>query len=139
MPVMTGIQHPRALTGAGEPHPERAPDPELALYRQAAGLLATAQALEVAARAPGAVAALAPTLACLEATLSALAGASHHLGGQARQRLSTPVLLSSDARAQRDEVALRFDRLVGTLKQTRRACVQARTASAPVLTEPIDT
>ena len=68
---------------AGNPVREAGPDPAHALYGQAAGLLASAGALHAAAHAPGAATALGPTLACLEASLDALAAVAKLLGDQA--------------------------------------------------------
>jgi hypothetical protein len=54
--------------------------PAVALYEHAAALLAVAGALQAAADEPSVGAALSPTLACLEATLEALAGSAERLG-----------------------------------------------------------
>src|SRR3954449_5996440 len=67
-------------------------DPAHELYDHAAGLLATAQALEAATHAPDAVAATTPTLACVETSLVALGDAVERLSRSTLQRLMTPVL-----------------------------------------------
>jgi hypothetical protein len=110
-------------------------DPAHALYEQAAGLLATAQALEAATHAPGAVAAVAPTLACVEASLLALAGATQRLRTQALERLSDPVFAPDDTRARRADVALYLGRLAGVLEQGSLASEDARASLVPVLDE----
>jgi len=105
------------------------------LYTHAAGLLASAQALEAATRAQGVVAAMAPTLACLETSLDALASAIGRLRGHALERLSEPVLPSEDLRPHRAEIALQLGRLAGVLDQGSFACGRALTATEPVLDE----
>ena len=110
-------------------------DPAHELYEHAAGLLATAQALEAATHAPGAVAAVSPTLACLETSLAALAGAAERLRHQALERLTDPVLATEDLRPRRADVALQLERLAGVLEQGSRACANARDSIEPVLTE----
>ena len=65
-------------------------DPAHVLYEHAARLLETAQALEAATHTSGAVAAVAPTLACLETSLVALASAAERLRGHALERFSDP-------------------------------------------------
>jgi CBS domain-containing protein len=62
--------------------------PAVALYEHAAALLAVAGALQAAADEPGVGAALSPTLACLEATLEALAGSAERLGLHAVEQIS---------------------------------------------------
>jgi hypothetical protein len=62
--------------------------PAVALYEHAAALLAVAGALQAAADEPSVGAALSPTLACLEATLEALAGSAERLGLHAVEQIS---------------------------------------------------
>ena len=75
-------------------------DPAQALYAHAAGVLAAAQAVDAASHTRGAVAAMGPTLACLETSLSALAGATERLRGHALERLGAP-LHEADERGRR--------------------------------------
>src|SRR3954463_14360920 len=94
--AMTTLTRPMATFVPAE-HPGTDPghggrDPAHALYDEAARLLASAHALDAATRAPGAVAALAPTLVCVEASLEALARTIGQLRDHALQRLSAPVL-----------------------------------------------
>ena len=118
---------------------DRAPtggrDPAHDLYEHAAGLLTSAQALEAAAHTRGAVAALAPTLACLETSLVALAGATERLRGHALERLTEPVLDDEDLRAHRADIALQLGLLAGVLEQASRISTNARDAIEPVVTE----
>jgi hypothetical protein len=109
--------------------------PAHALYDEAARLLASAHALDAATRAPGTVAALAPTLACVEASVEALARAIGQLRDHALQRLSAPVLPARGMRRRRAEIARSLDRLEGTLAQAAGASMQARRSVAPVATE----
>lgn len=121
------------------PSRDRAPiggrDPARELYEHAAGLLATAQALEAATHTRGAVAAVGPTLACLETSLVALAGATERLRGHALERLTEPVLENSDLRSHRAEIALQLGRLAGVLEQASSASTNALGSIEPVLTE----
>ncbi|HEX6020517.1 MAG TPA: hypothetical protein VFZ00_00885 [Solirubrobacter sp.] len=124
-PALTAIHpDPRERTGGRDPAHE--------LYEHAAGLLESAQSLQVAARAPGAVAATAPTLACLEASLSALTGAVDSLRGRTLERLSDPVLPVEDLRPQRAEIALQLERLAGILEQASQAASSALDSMEPV-------
>lgn len=125
---------PRALT-AREHRPGAGRDPAHTLYQHAAGLLATAQSLEAATRAPGAVAATAATLACVETSLAALASAVERLRGQALERLSDPVLPNEDLRPRRAELAQAFERLAGVLDQGSFASGRVRTVIEPVSDE----
>jgi GTP cyclohydrolase IA len=90
MPVMT----PCVLRAPRDPNrqPEAGRGAAHVAYDHAAALLASAQALEAAARASGAIPALAPTLACIEASLEALALTAERLRGHTLERLSDPVL-----------------------------------------------
>ncbi len=110
-------------------------DPAHELYEHAAGLLKTAQALEAATREPGAVVAVAATLACFEASLVALAGATDRLRGHALERLTDPVLATENLRAHRADIASHLERLAGVLEQSSLACADARDSFEPVLTE----
>jgi hypothetical protein len=136
---MTALTEPvplRTHTTSSRPH--RLPggrDPAQALYEHAAGLLASAQSLEAATHEPGAVAATAPTLSCIEASLAALASAVGRLRGQALERLSEPVLPGEDLRPQRAEIALALERVAGVLDQGSFACGSALAAIEPVADE----
>jgi hypothetical protein len=110
-------------------------DPAHELYEHAASLLTTAQALEAATHDAGAVGAVAPTLACWEASLSALATATARLRRHALERLTEPVLVTENLRANRAEVAMQLERLAGMLDQSSLACAKARDSLDPVLTE----
>lgn len=110
-------------------------DPAHELYDHASCLLATAQALEAATRQPDAVAATAPTLACLETTLVALSGAVERLRRGALQRLTAPVLTTEDLRPLRADVALRMERLAGILEQCSLESAAARDALEPAALE----
>jgi hypothetical protein len=110
-------------------------DPAHKLYEHAAGLLASAQALEAATHARGAVVAVSPTLACLETSLAALADATARLRAQALERLTEPLLPNEDLRAQRADVALQLERLAGVLEQASQITTGARGAIEPVLAE----
>jgi hypothetical protein len=110
-------------------------DPAHELYEHAAGLLTTAQALEAATREPGAVVAVSATLACWEASLAALAGATERLRRHALERLTDPVLPNENLRADRADVAMQLERLAGVLEQSSLACARARDSLEPVLVE----
>ena len=110
-------------------------DPAHELYEHAAGLLTTAQALDAATREPGAVAAVGPTLACWEASLAALAGATMRLRRHALERLTEPVLATENLRAHRADLAGRLERLAGVLEQGSHASTTARESIEPVLSE----
>jgi hypothetical protein len=125
---------PPPLT-AREHRPGSGRDPAHILYQHAAGLLATSQSLEAATRAPGAVAATAATLACVETSLAALASAVERLRGQALERLSDPVLPNEVLRPQRADLSQALERLAGVLDQGSFACGRARTAIDPVADE----
>jgi hypothetical protein len=112
-----------------------ADDPAHALYAAAAGLLATAHALEAATHASGSVAAVAPTLACVEGSLTALAEAVERLRSHALRRLSEPLFAIDDLRPQRADLALQLQRLTGVLEQASLASAQARRSLQPVLDE----
>jgi hypothetical protein len=135
MPVLTPLLASDLFTADPVEPPSGGRDPAHALYDEAAGLLATAHALEAAAREPEAVAALAPTLACIETALDALRRVSEQLRDQALVRLSAPVLPHDDLRRRRAEIALQFGRLAGVLEQSTLACKQARRSIAPVVAE----
>jgi hypothetical protein len=115
--------------------PEGGRDPAHVAYDHAAALLASAQALEVASRAPGAVSAIAPMLACLEASLDALARSLEPLRSHALQRLSDPVLPGEDLRPHRAEIAADLARLAAALEHGAALSVQARRSIAPVSSE----
>ena len=110
-------------------------DPAHELYNHAAGLLATAQALEATTHPPDAVAAIAPTLACIETSLVALGDAVERLSRSALQRLMTPVLTTEDLRPLRADVSLRMERLAGILRQGAFESAAAREALEPATAE----
>jgi hypothetical protein len=110
-------------------------DPAHELYDHAAGLLATAQALEAATHPHEAVAAIAPTLACMETSLVALDGSVERLRRRALQRLAAPVLTTEDLRPLRADVSLRMERLAGMLRQCALECAAARQALHPAAAE----
>jgi hypothetical protein len=110
-------------------------DPAHALYEEAAGLLSAARALEAASRVPGALAALGPTLACVEASLDALGEAATQLGDRAVRRLSWPPLTDHDMRTDRTEAVQRFGRLVVALEDGRDACTRTRASFGPIMAE----
>lgn len=110
-------------------------DPAQELYAHAAGVLACAQAVDAASHTPGAVAAVAPTLVCLETSLAALAAATERLRVQAVRQLADPLLEAEDRRRRRAEVSASLERLSGVLTQASIAAEQALTAVEPVLDE----
>ncbi len=136
---MTALTLPIEATARHRPQRDSAVtggrDPAHELYEHAAGLLASAQALEAATHSRGAVVAVSPTLACLEAALAALADATERLRAQALERLTEPVLPNEDLRAQRADVALQLERLAGVLEQASQISTSARGAIDPVLAE----
>lgn len=135
MPALTPPISPAVVDDHSREAPSGGRDRAHALYDEAAGLLATAHALEAAAREPEVVAALAPTLACIETSLGALRSVSEQLRDQALVRLSSPVLPHGDLRQRRAEIALQFGRLASVLEQSALACEQARRSVAPVVAE----
>src|SRR3954453_12871720 len=136
MTALLDPPHPRAAAPrAREPRSGSGRDPAHTLYHHAAGLLGSAQSLEAATQAPGVVPATAPTLACLETSLVALATAVGRLRGQALERLSEPVLPSEGLRPERAEIALALERLAGVLDQGALACGNALGAIEPVHAE----
>jgi small-conductance mechanosensitive channel len=110
-------------------------DPAHELYEHAAGVLASAQALEAATHADGAVAAVSPTLTCLETALAALAEATERRRAPARERLTDPGLLNEGLRVQRTDLAAQLDRLAGILGQASETSASARAAVEPLLSE----
>jgi hypothetical protein len=138
MEVMTAIMELTAPVGRTD-NPQNSfaggRDPAHELYDHAAGLLATAQALEVATRPPEAVAAVGPTLACIETSLVALDDAVENLRRSALQRLAAPVLTTGDLRPLRADVSLRMERLAGILRQGALECEAARDALEPAAVE----
>lgn len=110
-------------------------DPAHAAYDHAAALLASAQALEAATRPAGAVPATAPTLACLETSLDALALAVARLRAHTLDRLADPLLPSEDAQVRRARVAVDLAHLSSALEQGANACAEARRSLAPVAGE----
>jgi hypothetical protein len=133
---MTTLLEPvTSLSSSAQGDPMGARDPAHTLYEHAAGLLACAQSLQAATQAPGAIAATAPTLACVETSLSALSGAIDELRGHVLARLTDPVLGGDDLRPQRAEVALALERLAGILEQGTLASERARDSIEPVQDE----
>jgi hypothetical protein len=133
MTVMTddAVLFPTSGVDADEPYGGR--DPAHHLYAHAAGVLASAQALEASADDPGTVAALAPTLACVETSLAALAQATNRLRVHTLRRLADPVLTDDDLVAtHRAEISTALERLAGVLDQGSFACTRARGAIDPV-------
>jgi hypothetical protein len=107
-------------------------DPAHAAYEHASYLLASAQLLEAATHEPATMAATAPTLACVETSLAALASAVGRLRGHVLERLLDPVLASQDLRPERGEIALQLERLAGVLDQASFAAERARASIEPV-------
>jgi hypothetical protein len=110
-------------------------DPAHELYAHAAGVLAAAQALDAASHTPDTVTALAPTLACLESSLTALAAAADRVRGQALARLADPPFAAQTRRRHRRAVSTDLERLSGMLAQASIAAEQALVALEPVLDE----
>jgi predicted nucleic acid-binding protein len=129
---MTAMTDPSLLfttSGVEADEPYGGRDPAQELYAHAAGVLANAQALEASASDPGTVAALAPTLACFETSLAALAQATSRLRVHALRRLTDPVLGPDEHTARhRAELATTLERLAGVLDQGSFACTRARAA-----------
>jgi HEAT repeat protein len=117
--------------GAGDP-PAAGRDSAHALYEHAAGLLASAGALRAATREPGTAAALGPTLACVEASLDALADVAEQLRDHAvEQRSGTGAVRHATGLAGW-EVEARFRDFIDALESSRVACAYARVAVGPV-------
>jgi hypothetical protein len=114
-------------------------DPAHVAYGHAAAVLASAQALEASARAPGSVPATAPALACLETSLDALAMTVERLRAHALERLAHPGLSAEPPHAGRGRLAADLARLAGTLDQAATACAQARRSLAPIAGELAET
>jgi hypothetical protein len=117
--------------GAGGP-PAAGRDPAEALYEHAAGLLASAGALRAAAHEPGTAAALGPTLACVEASLDALASVAEQLRNHAVERRSGTGAVRHATGLAGSEVEERFRDLIDALESSRAACAYARVAVGPV-------
>lgn len=115
--------------------PTPALDPAQALYAHAAGVLAAAQAVDAASHAPGSVAAMAPTLACLETSLTALATATERLREHGLARLGTPLFEADERRRRRAELSASLERLAGVLEQASMAAEQALATAEPLLDE----
>lgn len=131
--MIASTEPPRAAAGSEEASDHL--DPAHALYHHAAGVLASAQAVDAASHAGGAVAAVAPTLACLDTGLAALAAATERLRAQALARLAEPLFEADDRRRHRAELSASFERLAGVLAQASIAAEQALAATDPVLDE----
>ena len=101
--------------------------PARAVYEHAAGVLAAARGLEAESRDPEAAAAIAPTLACIEAALEAVAEATARLGDHVVERYAEP-------HSTRSAGAVRaFQRLHGSLAESSAACLRARGATRSLL------
>jgi hypothetical protein len=105
-------------------------EPAHELFGQAASLLATARALEVAAQAPDTTTAVQPTLACLESSFEALADAAGHLAGQVR---SDHADADGVRRTLRSEADHAFAQFAAVLTDARDACGAARVAAGAVV------
>jgi hypothetical protein len=134
---MTALTDPplTTLSTADSHAPTGGRDPAHELYEHAAGLLAAAQALEAATHAPGSIAAVAPTLTCVQSSLVALAGAVDRLRGHALDRLTDPVLDTEDLRPLRADIASRLERLGGVLEQGSVVAGRTRDSLEPALME----
>lgn len=106
-------------------------DPGTAVFEHAAVLLASAQALEAATRAPGAETALGPLLACLDLAFDALAQAVEHVRGDSIEPVARSVT-DREIRSASAEAVQRFGALVALLADCRDACVLARSSVAPI-------
>lgn len=89
------------------------------LFDAAAGLLAASGAVAANADAPDSTTALGPTLACVEASLEALAEAAERIGDE-RSPHWTPQPITTR----------RFERLGAVLQSAAAACNDARRAAA---------
>jgi hypothetical protein len=118
-------------TTSGNP-PAAELDPTHALYEQAAGLLASAGLLRAAAHAPGTAAAVGPTLACLEASLDALAGVADRLCDEALQPPREIGAVAPAPGRVGSEVEQRFRQVITALEHARDACAYARVAVGPL-------
>jgi hypothetical protein len=103
--------------------------PATGVFEHAAGLLASAQALEAAARTPGAEAAIGPMLACLELTFDALVHAVGQMRGHALESFARSGT-DRDIRLASAEAEQRFGALAAVLDDCRDACILARRSSA---------
>jgi hypothetical protein len=120
-----------SVAGAGDP-PAAGREPAQAPYAHAAGLLASAGALRAAAHEPGTAAALGPTLACVEASLDALADVAEQLRNHAVERRSGTGAVRHATGFAGSEVDERFRKLIDALESSRAACAHARVAVGPV-------
>lgn len=122
--------------------PDHTPDDGLdaahAAYGHAAGLLASAQALEASTRAAGSAPASAPALACIETALEALSLTVESVRSHALERLGDPWAATEAQRARRARVAADLSRLAGTLEQAAAAGGPARGAIASIADELAD-
>jgi hypothetical protein len=108
-----------------------APDPARSLYEQAAGLLASAGALQAAARTSESASALGPTLALVEASFDALADVAKHLGDQAIGHPRGEMVPTTTVPAEW-EIEHRFRDLITAVGEAQIACGHARDAVGPV-------
>jgi hypothetical protein len=105
-------------------------DPGQQLFEHAASLLASAAALEAATYVPGAAVALGPTLACVEASLEALADGVDQLNEGVQHDLAASGVGTQMAATRR------FGRLADALRSCRIACADTRTSIAGAIREP---
>jgi hypothetical protein len=105
-------------------------DPGKQLFEHAANLLASAAALEAATHVPGASVALGPTLACVEASLEALADGVDQLNERVQHDLAASGVPTQMATTRR------FGQLADLLRSCRMACADTRTSIATAIRSP---
>jgi hypothetical protein len=134
---MTAIAHvsvsanpTRLEADRGDQRPGSEGDPGQQLFEHAASLLASAAALEAATHVPGASVALGPTLACVEASLEALADGVDQLNEGVQHDLE-----ASGVQTQLTATR-RFGRLADAMRSCRIACADTRTSIAAAIHEP---
>jgi hypothetical protein len=120
----------RLEAGRGDRRPGAEGDAGQQLFEHAASLLASAAALEAATHVPGASIALGPTLACVEASLEALAGGVDQLNEGAQHDLAASGVPAQMAATHR------FGRLADLLRSCRIACADTRTSIAAAIRGP---
>ena len=108
-----------------------APDAARSLHEHAAGVLASAGALQAAARTSGSASAIGPTLACLEASFDSLAGVAKHLGDHATGHRRGEMVPTTTVPAEW-EIEHRFRDLITAVREAQIACGHARDAVGPV-------
>jgi hypothetical protein len=105
-------------------------DPGQRLFEHAASLLASAAAFEAAAHVPGTSVALGPALACVEASLEALADGVDQLNEGTQDHLA-----ASGVPAQA-EASRRFGGLADALRACRIECAETRMSIAAAFRRP---